>query len=209
MKRKSFTLIELLVVVAIISVLVAILLPALTTARERARQVACSSNLRQIGLGLQMYLEDWKGVFPPWGVYPGWDTESMLDWFMRQGYVTYEVRICPSRQRDVYCENFSGIFGEIKRQSRNINNPELFVVAGERGVATAYAYAFAWAQYPDRIRFAGDPLAAYGTGTLSIDHVGGSNFLFHAGHVNWYPYGSDIGYKGTWSNTWLRFWSAR
>lgn len=53
-----FTLIELLVVVAIIAVLIAILLPALGKARVAARTVACVSNLRQIGMGFQLYLEE-------------------------------------------------------------------------------------------------------------------------------------------------------
>lgn len=51
----GFTLIELLVVVAIIGILVAMLLPALTTAKERARRASCQSGLRQLGLALQMY----------------------------------------------------------------------------------------------------------------------------------------------------------
>lgn len=58
---RGFTLIELLVVVAIIAVLVAMLLPALAQAREKAKQVACLSNLRQIGLALAMYPSDYNG----------------------------------------------------------------------------------------------------------------------------------------------------
>jgi len=67
MKRKNdgFTLIELLVVVAIISVLIALLLPALSSARETAKKVACASNLRQIGIGHQFYSDAYNDYIVP------------------------------------------------------------------------------------------------------------------------------------------------
>ena len=57
--RRGFTLIELLVVIAIIAILAAILFPVFARAREKARQAACQSNLRQIGLALKMYCQDY------------------------------------------------------------------------------------------------------------------------------------------------------
>ena len=66
-KAQSFTLIELLVVIAIIAILAALLLPALTRAREKGRQALCISNLKQSGTGLMMYAQDNADVLPTGG----------------------------------------------------------------------------------------------------------------------------------------------
>jgi len=64
MNRKAFTLIELLVVIAIIAILAAILFPVFSQAREKARGATCLSNLKQIGLGVMMYVQDYDETFP-------------------------------------------------------------------------------------------------------------------------------------------------
>ena len=69
--KKGFTLIELLVVVAIISVLIALLLPSLVVAREAAKTTLCLTNLRQAGLVFQYYSDAYNDAIPPMGWWPG------------------------------------------------------------------------------------------------------------------------------------------
>jgi prepilin-type N-terminal cleavage/methylation domain-containing protein/prepilin-type processing-associated H-X9-DG protein len=64
-RGRGFTLIELLVVIAIIAILAAILFPVFAQARDKARQVSCTSNLKQIGTVLLMYTQDYDGWYPP------------------------------------------------------------------------------------------------------------------------------------------------
>jgi len=71
--RKGFTLIELLVVIAIIAILAAILFPVFAQAREKARQTACMSNMKQMGTAMMMYTQDYDEIMAPWnlGLLPG------------------------------------------------------------------------------------------------------------------------------------------
>jgi prepilin-type N-terminal cleavage/methylation domain-containing protein/prepilin-type processing-associated H-X9-DG protein len=70
--RRAFTLVELLVVLAIIGILAAILFPVFGRARESGRSAACSSNLKQLGLAFQQYLQDTGGRYPGAGQYQKW-----------------------------------------------------------------------------------------------------------------------------------------
>jgi len=102
--KKGFTLIELLVVIAIIAILAAILFPVFARAREKARQTACLSNLKQLALGVIMYASDWDerapGTGHPWAIYSGgpWPVDKYTLWQINiYPYVkNRQLYICPS-----------------------------------------------------------------------------------------------------------------
>ncbi|HVF10814.1 MAG TPA: DUF1559 domain-containing protein [Abditibacteriaceae bacterium] len=75
-RRHGFTLIELLVVIAIIAILAAILFPVFARARENARRTSCSSNLKQLALGMAQYIQDNDGTFPRVGDF--WQDDSSV-----------------------------------------------------------------------------------------------------------------------------------
>src|ERR1035437_7203980 len=88
-KTKAFTLIELLVVIAIIGILAAMLLPALNTARERARCALCVSNLRQLGTAITMYADDHNGLYPPGYIATVGDWSLFIGPYLAKNVVNY------------------------------------------------------------------------------------------------------------------------
>jgi prepilin-type N-terminal cleavage/methylation domain-containing protein/prepilin-type processing-associated H-X9-DG protein len=86
-KANGFTLIELLVVIAVIALLMSILMPALSRARDQARRVGCGNNLKQIGTSLHMYANDYNGRLPlNAGGYWLWDIAySTTDYILATG----------------------------------------------------------------------------------------------------------------------------
>jgi len=112
-RTQGFTLIELLVVVAIIGILAAILFPVFARARENARRANCLSNLKQIGLAMMQYVQDYDGKYftrtfpsgakaganvagaPTW-MPPNLNVTSTANWFLEPYIKSREVFVCPS-----------------------------------------------------------------------------------------------------------------
>ena len=120
LRRRAFTLIELLVVIAIIAILAAILFPVFAQAREAARKASCQSNMKQLALGVLMYVQDYDERFPqvgggnqngvtsnqPWANCYGWpciQANGTMSWAGEiQSYVkNYGVYRCPSSANPV------------------------------------------------------------------------------------------------------------
>lgn len=194
--RRAFTLIELLVVVAIIGILAAILFPVFARAREQARKASCSSNLKQIGLALLQYRQDYDEKFPRnhnvdlgqlgWAERIQPYTKSLQ---IFQCPTDAQPQVLPKRYTDYYMNNYlfnvaEGISeAEVSFPANTISNGD-----GRSGNSDMLCRGVN--------NFAGTPCdTGDGNGENNIQppdfaasvrrHSEGANYVFVDGHVKW------------------------
>lgn len=204
---QGFTLIELLVVIAIISILAAILFPVFSRARENARRASCSSNFKQIGIGVMMYIQDYDERYPfLLQTYPGTSpVTKTANWFwgdLIHPYVkSAQVFICPSSESArPFDRNYGANSFMIKTSTSEPFNLATLIAASSSYMAMdAGAY---WIN-PDKVSPARQWEWLPGNGLLDASycnavtnatnlkdcmrgrHFDGVNVAFADGHVKW------------------------
>lgn len=206
-RRGGFTLIELLVVIAIIAILAAILFPVFAKAREKARQASCLNNLRQVGVSVLMYCEDYDGTYPQSyqdvSSGAGSTFQIPLTWPNRlMPYIkNQQVYRCPSDSRtpnvdfpgcrpilQSYCWNrYLGIdipeWGYWNLVSlADVTAPAQCVMLADDSsdwITAGYGGAFNTLDSPDWME-------GFHAKVLRGRHNEGDNFMFADGHVKWF-----------------------
>ena len=193
--RSAFTLIELLVVIAIIAILAALLLPALSGAKQWSVRTKCASNLRQIGLGMAMYADDSNGLYPESGGLIEWDqsdpTTRQRSWMEQIVSYTKSTNIyrCPLDLLSPF-SYFNGVraayivltnFGSV--DVAQIRFPSAQVLSGDTLWTTGNAAD------ADKDDYSQNCVGGSANGTPAEGwqiHGGGQNILFTDSHVKWY-----------------------
>ena len=213
--RAAFTLIELLVVIAIIAILAAILFPVFARARENARRASCQSNLKQIGLGVMQYLQDYDERFPNQVATGGGSANPPVGWADEiQPYLkSTQIFQCPSETTgpnlvnagspgytDYFMNAALGNTGDATNRVYNqggiseasLQASSLTVMLADADGASSSSTARFRSTGNSTVGTSASNAPSYGTpglvtsGGIIARHLEGFNIGFADGHVKWY-----------------------
>ncbi|MGQ9732562.1 MAG: DUF1559 family PulG-like putative transporter [Candidatus Zipacnadales bacterium] len=199
MRSRGFTLIELLVVIAIIAILAAILFPVFARAREKGRQASCQSNVKQLALGVLMYIQDYDERTPCGCGYQATGDQRWprVGWWIRiEPYVkNTQLYLCPSQGRSATERYWDHPIWRSYSRVQFLNQPIATLVRPAQlvlfgdGVHTAVEYprgAVPFLCRGFRPLYDGScPSAGAVTGAHFV-HNEGNNVACFDGHVKWY-----------------------